>query len=301
MIGPLTGRALDVFAGGIERIARFRFDRFPLSRHVGGAVPAMMTTATDPSDSSDPSDPSTGNRGSDLSTSLAAGVRAGFGAAVVMDVPMVVQREGRGGVHSGIHRRQCAQGSRSRGGLPNRRDRRPSRRGYTRRGTLRAHLRRDRGHLDRRATEKRPLDAGLSARRRVRRRVRLRLLRTPRAPAFRRRRARSCRGRPPGLARLHAGLRSRARRVRFPVACERGLIEPLGVRSFVVGFSCASSRPRGGTRTTRPGRTLRPPARARSGRSPLRADRGRSRSSVGENPPRRRRTRRPAHRRRRNR
>ena len=298
MIGPLTGRALDVFAGGIERIARFRFDRFPLSRHVGGAVPAMMTTATDPSDSSDPSDPSTGNRGSDLSASLAAGVRAGFGAAVVMDVPMVVQREGFTPAY-------IAAGA-LRGRDPEEVSRTDATVAHHGAGTLGGVL----FALTYGAIE------GISTGE-----PRRNDLSTPASPLavgfvvafvygfF----ARLVLPRFGGDARDRAGVVRRAWLVSTlvygaalaafvsPVARERGLIEPLGVRSFVVGFSCASSRPRGGTRTTRPGRTLRLPVRARSGRTPLRADRSRSRSSVGENPRRRRRTRRPAHRRRRNR
>jgi len=78
--GRYVVRLLDVATG---RPVRSRFDR-PLTSRFVGAVPLTIAT----------SDGSAEDRTPDLSALLAAGVRAGFGAAVVMDLPMALQRDG---------------------------------------------------------------------------------------------------------------------------------------------------------------------------------------------------------------
>jgi hypothetical protein len=85
MIERLVARAGRVADTGIEWLVRSRFDRRPTSvpRFTSAAV--LAATGTDRAG---------GARQSVPPALLVAGVRAGFGAAVVMDLPMAIQKEG---------------------------------------------------------------------------------------------------------------------------------------------------------------------------------------------------------------
>ena len=85
MIERLVARAGRVADTGLEWLVRSRFDRRPTSipRFTSAAV--LAATGTDRAGDARQSVPP---------ALLVAGVRAGFGAAVVMDLPMAIQKEG---------------------------------------------------------------------------------------------------------------------------------------------------------------------------------------------------------------
>jgi hypothetical protein len=83
MIDRLTGRALRAIDAKVERTVRSRFDRHLTPRFASAAV--LVASVADRSG---------GSRTPTLPALLVASVRAGFGAAVVMDLPMAIQREG---------------------------------------------------------------------------------------------------------------------------------------------------------------------------------------------------------------